>query len=278
MSDKLSGVCSSDQHGFTYVHNTSVGENVSASHVDRDLFSIFIPLAGELDYIIEGKKMHLGTGDLLIVSNNELHQSIFKRDVECEYVLLMVHLDFFIKHNCTDLADIFFNKVLGSDNVIPSKQVFDTGIFDIIKRLDKYASEKNPNLVVVSSVIIELIYNLDRLVAKAGKHNYKQEKIKDIIEYIDDNLTGKISLEDISNHFYLTRQYLCKLFKQNTGFTINKYISYKRIVLVREYHLRGMPLTIACEKAGFCDYSSFYRAYSKIMNESPRKSMAQTVF
>ena len=278
MSDKIMGVCGSDQHGFTYIHNTSHGESVSASHVDKDLFSIFIPLSGELDYIIEGKRLHLTQGDLLLVGNNEIHQSIFKRDVECEYILLMVHLDFFIKHNCTDLSDMFFNRTLGSDNIIRSKQTNETGIFEIIKRLDRYTSEKEPNLMVVSSVIIELLYNLDRQVAKAERPNYNQGKIKNIIEYINNNVTEKISLEDIASHFYLTRQYLCKLFKQNTGFTVNKYISYKRIVLVREYYLKGIPLTIACEKAGFSDYSSFYRAYSKIMNESPRKGMSGAFF
>ena len=210
---------------------------------------------------------------MLLVGNNEIHQSIFKKGLECEYVLLMVNLDFFIKHNCTDLSDIFFNR---SDNIIRADRVIESGIYDIVKRLDGYTKDDSPNLVVISSVIIELLYNLDRQVAKTGKQHYKQEKIKDITEYINNHLTEKISLEDIANHFYLTRQYLCRLFKQSTGFTVNKYISYKRIVLVRELHLGGIPLSLACEKAGFSDYSAFYRAYYKIMNVPPREGMSKS--
>ena len=276
MADRISNECSSAQHGFSYVHSVSLGENVSASHIDKDLFSVFILLDGEIDYIIEGKRLHLLPKDMLLVGNNELHQSIFKKGLECEYILLMVNLDFFIKHNCTDLSDIFFSRALGSDNIIKGSRVLECGIYDIIKRLDAYTKEEQPNLVVVSSVIIELLYNLDRQVTKSGKQNYKQEKIKDIIEYINDHLTEKISLFDIANRFYLTRQYLCKLFKQSTGFTVNKYISYKRIVLVRELHLGGMPLSIACEKAGFSDYSVFYRAYYKIMNVPPREGISKS--
>ena len=273
MADRISNECSSSQHGFSFVHSVSLGESVSASHIDKDLFSIFILLDGEIDYIVEGKRIHLFPKDMLLVGNNEIHQSIFKKGLECEYVLLMVNLDFFIKHNCTDLSDIFFNR---SDNIIRADRVLDSGIYDIIKRLDVYTKEENPNLVVVSSVIIELLYNLDRQVAKTGKQHYKQEKIKDIIEYINNHLTEKISLENIANHFYLTRQYLCRLFKQSTGFTVNKYISYKRIVLVRELHLGGMPLSLACEKAGFGDYSAFYRAYYKIMNAPPREDISKS--
>ena len=145
-----------------------------------------------------------------------------------------------------------------------------------MKRLDNYTKEKTPNLVVVSGVIVELLYNLDRQITKSSKQNYHQEKIKNILEYINDHLTEKISLKDISSRFYLTREYLCRLFKQSTGFTVNKYISYKRIVLVRELHLGGMPLSLACEKAGFNDYSAFYRAYSKIMNEPPRQGISKS--
>ena len=273
MADRISNECQSSQHGFSFIHSVSLGESVSASHIDKDLFSIFILLDGEIDYIVEGKRIHLFPKDMLLVGNNEIHQSIFKKGLECEYMLLMVNLDFFIKHNCTDLSDIFFNR---SDNIIRADRVLESGIYDIIKRLDGYTKEKNPNLVVVSSVIIELLYNLDRQVAKTGKQHYKQEKIKDIIEYINNHLTEKISLEDIANHFYLTRQYLCRLFKQSTGFTVNKYISYKRIVLVRELHLGGMPLSLACEKAGFGDYSAFYRAYYKIMNAPPREDISKS--
>ena len=276
MTDKISNECSSTLHGFSYVHNVSVGENVSASHVDRDLFSVFILLDGEIDYIVEGNRLHLLPKDMLLVGNNEIHQSIFKKGLECEYVLLMVNLDFFIKHNCTDLSDIFFNRSLGTDNIIRAQRVVETGLFDIVKRLDNYTKEEKPNLVVVSGVIVELLYNLDRQITKSSKQNYHQEKIKNILEYINDHLTEKISLKDISNRFYLTREYLCRLFKQSTGFTVNKYISYKRIVLVRELHLGGMPLSIACEKAGFNDYSAFYRAYSKIMNEPPRQGISKS--
>ena len=276
MVDNIKRECSSTLHGFSYVHNTSRGESVSASHVDRDLFSVFILLDGEMDYIIEGKRCSLSPKDILLVGNNELHQSIFKKGLRCEYILLMLNLDFFIKHNCTDLSDMFVNRSLGSDNVIRHERVLVSGLYDIVERLDRYTSEKDPSLVVVSSVIIELLYNLDRQVTKSGDQSYKQEKIKDIVAYINEHLTEKITLEQISNHFYLTQQYLCRLFRQSTGFTVKKYISYKRIVLVRELHLGGTPLSLACEKAGFADYSVFYRAYYKIMNEPPRQGFSKS--
>ncbi len=274
MADGVSNECKSDQHGFSFVHSVSIGENGSVSHIDRDLFSVFILLDGEIDYIIEGNRICLAPKDILLVGNNELHRSVFKKGHACEYILLMVNLDFFIKHDCTELSEMFFNRLRGSENVIKADSVSDTGLYDVIRRLDGYTKDATPNHAVVSSVIIEFLYHLDRRVKKTGKQQYNQEKTKEIIDYINNHLTERLSLADVAKRFYLTRQYLCRLFKQSTGFTVNKYIAYKRIVLVRELHLKGMPLSRACEKAGFGDYSAFYRAHYKIMNESPRRGIS----
>lgn len=44
------------------------------------------------------------------------------------------------------------------------------------------------------------------------------------IDYINLHLQQKISLDEISNAIGLSKTYFCKLFKQETGYTINKYI------------------------------------------------------
>lgn len=273
MADLINRDCSSSRHGFSYIHCKSRGEGGSKSHIDKDLFSVFVLLDGELDYIVEGKQLHICPKDLLLVGNNELHCRVLKENATCEYILLMLNLDFFIKNNCTEFSDVVFKRPLGTNNIIPAEKVVKSGIFEIIQRLDRYMGETPVNLTVVSSVMIELLYHLDRQVGKSQKNDRKQGSIKEIIEYINTRLTDELSLSRIAKAFYMTEQYLCRLFKQNTGFTVHQYIAYKRVVLTREYFLEGMALTTACEKAGFSDYSTFYRAYTKIMNEPPRKSM-----
>ena len=273
MNNNIHAECSSRQYGFSYVH-ISGAEARSTAHLDKNLFSVLMLIDGEIDYDVEGKLIHITPNDILIVGSNELHRSIIGKNIECEYLLLMVNLDYFIKNNCTSFSEMVFSRSLGDNNVIPAKTVLSKKISDIFLRLDYYCSESNVELAVVNAVIIELLYNLNKHAVKSGKTNYNHAKINDIIAYINDNITEHLSLEDIANKFFLTKQYLCKLFKNNTGYTINNYIAYKRIVLVREAYSYGLNLSESCYKAGFSDYSSFYRAYSKIMQESPKKSLS----
>ena len=274
MADFIECSCNSSRHGFSYIHSGTHEESSLESHIDKDLFSIFILLDGEIDYIVDGTQLNIKEKDLLLVGNNELHRRVLRENTTCEYILLMVNLDFFIKNNCTDFSDVVFKRVLGSSNIIPAEKVVESGLFEVIQRLDRYAREEPANLTVVCSVMIELFYHLNRLVTKSNRNDFKYETIKEIIEYINEHLSEELSLDDIAKHFYLSVEYLCRLFKRNTGFTVNQYIVYKRVMLTKEFYLKGIPLMRACEKAGFGDYSTFYRAYKKIMNESPRKSLS----
>lgn len=274
MKNNICAECNSKKYGFSYIHFSGRG-STSAPHIDKDLFSIFMLLGGNVNYDIEGKLIHISPDDILLVGNNELHRCIMNSNKNCEYLLLMVDLDFFIKNNCTEFAQMVFNRNLGGDNVIPADIVKKYGIADVFLRMDKYCREENAPKSVICGVIIELLYNLNKHVENKCASDYSPGKINDIIGYINDNVTEKISLDDIAKRFFLAKPYLCKIFKKNTGYTINRYVSYKRIALVRKAYSNGMSLSEACYKAGFNDYSSFYRAYLKMTNESPRKSLSK---
>ena len=274
MNTNVNVACSNNKYGFSYLHFLGKGKQTTLHH-DRDLFSVVMPINDKLDYEIEGKCIHIMPYDILLVGNNELHRSIIKQNKKYEYLLLMVDLDFFIKNNCTEFSEMVFNRSISDNNVIPADTVIKNSISEIFLQIDRYAKQKEPPMGVICGRIIELLYHLNRHVIKSGHADYSQKKINDILAFINENITERLTLDDIAKHFYLTKQYLCKMFKKNTGYTINRYISYKRIALVREAHFNGMTLSEACYKAGFNDYSSFYRAYSKITNESPRKSMLQ---
>lgn len=274
MSKSVCVACSNSKYGFSYLHFSGECKK-TAPHHDRNLFSVVMPINGKLDYEIEGKCIRVTPYDILLVGNNELHRSIVNRNEKYEYLLLMVNLDFFIKNNCTEFSEMVFNRSISNNNVIPADTVIKSSISEIFMQIDRYAREKEPPMSVICGRIIELLYHLNQHVIKSDRADYSQKKISDILAFINENITERLTLDDIAKHFYLTKQYLCKMFKKNTGYTINRYITYKRIALVREAHFNGMTLSEACYKAGFNDYSSFYRAYSKITNESPRKSLLQ---
>ena len=67
---------------------------------------------------------------------------------------------------------------------------------------------------------------------------------------------------------------ICKIFKEETGTTLNRYITAKRITIAKELLSGGSSVTDACMSCGFRDYSNFLKAFTKAVGVSPKKYAA----
>ena len=62
---------------------------------------------------------------------------------------------------------------------------------------------------------------------------------------------------------------MMRKFKEETGYSMHQYILEKRILKARNLILTGVPATTASLECGFKDYSTFGRAYKKLLNQLP---------
>ena len=78
-----------------------------------------------------------------------------------------------------------------------------------------------------------------------------------------------LSIDSIADRFYLSKYHMMRIFKSETGYSVHRYISEKRILLARNLIMSGMPSTTACLECGFKDYSSFSRAFKNQLGILP---------
>ena len=93
--------------------------------------------------------------------------------------------------------------------------------------------------------------------------------ITDIIRYLNEHLTEPVTLDELSGRFFISKYYMNRAFKKATGTTVMDYLIYKRIVMARQLMLNGFTAADAANETGFGDYSTFYRAYKKVMGCRP---------
>lgn len=81
--------------------------------------------------------------------------------------------------------------------------------------------------------------------------------------YINDNLTKRLTVEDICRHVGCSRSTLLTTFKRGYGITVNDYITERRLALARDMLLEGKKTVneIALE-SGFSDQSYFSKVFS----------------
>ena len=91
--------------------------------------------------------------------------------------------------------------------------------------------------------------------------------------YIQERFREKISIQDLSEAFYLTPNYLSTVFKKSTGATILEYITGLRIEeakrLLRENS--GMKMYEVAERVGYSDQEHFRRIFKKLSGVNPKQ-------
>jgi two-component system response regulator YesN len=101
--------------------------------------------------------------------------------------------------------------------------------------------------------------------------------IKTIMEYINNNLHLDLNLDALAELVYLNRQYLSRLFKQITGYTITQYITDCRLEKAKYYlsHYSQDTVTEISLKCGFVDSNYFARVFKKHVGITPTQFQQQ---
>ncbi|MDW7657975.1 MAG: response regulator [Bacillota bacterium] len=94
--------------------------------------------------------------------------------------------------------------------------------------------------------------------------------IRDICTYIDSNLGKKLTIACLAKKCYVSENYLCLLFRQETGKTINSYITQQRMQRAREM-LASSPMYIneVAHAVGYMDANYFSRQFKKFYGVTP---------
>ena len=80
-----------------------------------------------------------------------------------------------------------------------------------------------------------------------------------------------------AKRFFISKYYLCHLFRKHTGVTVLAYLNSKRIAMAHHLISKGEPPTEVAYRVGFQDYSTFYRAYKKETGQAPTEVASRPV-
>ncbi len=93
-----------------------------------------------------------------------------------------------------------------------------------------------------------------------------------IIEYINENLGERLTLEGLCEHFHTNRTTLARHIKEATGKSPIRYILEERLRRSRAEQEEGeLSVSEIAEKYGFSDDNYFIRAFKKQYGVSPLK-------
>ena len=204
---------------------------------------------GEMTYFLDGEELHITAGNAIVIPQGHVRYRP-KHEEEVYYSSFNIMMSEDID---TRLCGVIKNAVR-SDTVI------------MLESADKVVRSVTHNKQERLLSIFLYLYHqiLDHSIDRENDH------VKKIKKYALLHITEEFSLEDVAREVHLVPQYVCTLFKRETGTTITEYVMNEKIELAKRLIImRRGTLTKIAEDCGFTDYNYFSRIFRRIVGMPP---------
>ncbi len=245
----------------------------------HNVFEIYFAQTDGLKYFVDNRIYPVEKNDLFIFNHLDLHRIDISPGMKYERYIIIFNPSY-VRDLCTDTTDLlecFLNRTPGfchrmhlSDEQAKtylclfnkSENFYNTGFYgdDVYRKL----------------TLAEILIYINRLYRSNDYsipvyNDAKYVRIKPVLAYINENLQQKLSLDHLGHKFYISKYHLCKVFKEVTGFTVNEYTIYRRIIRAAELLRRNIPVSHVSEMTGFQNECHFITTFKKFTGATPKQ-------
>ncbi|MDD3430079.1 MAG: AraC family transcriptional regulator [Oscillospiraceae bacterium] len=253
-----------------YLYNE---EKTMEMHI-HDNYELYISLSGGKQFFIGESCYEIEPGDVFVINNYESHYVVQQENTPHERIVVSVHPEFLkcFSTEKTNIAACFNNRGADVGHRISLDKEQQQRLIYLLHKVtsaDGYGADLIETAAFLEVMVLVNGLFSDHNKIAVGKYQYN-ELVGNIIEYINQNVTGRVTISAIASHFYLSDAYVCRAFKSETGTTINKYLVARRISIAKALLAQGASVNEACEKSGFNDYTNFVKSFKKAVGLSPK--------
>ena len=247
----------------------------------HDRYEIIYLITGNVCYHVDGIGYSLKHGDVLIIPPGKIHKRTIVPEEDYERYNIQFHREL-LSSNATHVNNIIDSLLnVGSEHILyfPAEIVKKYSLDKKIQNFKKFQNYENNKDIILISYILNLAIEInniilnDDLVQKVDFLDIEHQMpvLREIVNYVDQNLCSKIQLDDIANALYMNKYYLSHYFKEKMGISIKQYVTMKKLFHADFLINNGNSPTAVALDLGYSNYSTFYSAYKKYFNREPSK-------
>lgn len=188
-------------------------------------------------------------------------------------MLVMSHYD--------EVQSELFDALLSSNIPIPPIITPEHPAFSRIDKLYRYcarhgATKNASHRLLIKAKLLEIIalyHEYGLLSRKEANKNVlpsKQDKLKDLLNYIDSHFAGPMTIRDASLRLGVTDQYFCRYFKKVTGMSFTEYLGDLRLRrAAKDIELTTRPISDIAFENGFENTGYFFKSFKSKFGVTP---------
>lgn len=253
--------------------------NMNMKHFHNQ-YEIFYIIEGERQFFFDNKSYNAYAGDIAILDTNLVHTTCSISDEDKGYNRVILYIDyekmcdFDKKYPGLNLVNYFHNNYgiyhLNEDQRIAFLNLYRDLRHELTKKNSGYQSRVEIATIYWLYKLLSLKHDSTQI--HAVINSPKELSASNISAYLEANYTKELALDTISDELFMSKYYMCRIFKEYTGFTISEYVNTLRIKKATQI-LESSNLSISdvAAELGFESASYFERIFKKIMNVTPLK-------
>ena len=236
----------------------------------HDYCELLLPLTSPGNIFVNDQVYPLRRGTLYLIGENTLHRTI-ATGFHARYVL---HISRKALSQLSTPQTDFTQVAQDSFRRVPLNVEEMTEIIELFQALERnkndgsFGSDINQTIALLN-LLVRVAPTLHAATAGEPIRNKDFLRVAPILDYIRDNLSEPLSLDHIASRFFISKHYLCRIFKSATGFSVMEYIIYSRVLKARQLLQEGVSVQQAGELAGFSDNSHFIRTFGHLTGLTP---------
>ena len=250
-------------------------------------------LSGSAMHYVEGESGRVGKGDLFIINMDTPHAFVPVEDPNDPFLSydLLFTAEFFDRsltgeHAIEALNEsyAFYSLFGGGQQRHPYFSVSGSSytVFgELFHRIYlEYRGREKGYMEIIRGYMIQLIITIFRLSEAKGETQAQRQvmqPIEYVLEYIRRNYNRRISASELAEKVYFNPDYLARMFKAHTGYSITGMVQKVRVEAVCKL-LSTTRQTIfqIARDCGFEDMKFFYKVFKKHMGVLPSEYRKQT--
>ena len=262
---------------FSTYHIENAGRSFQIPVHWHDEFEIIYVRSGFLTVSISGESYIGKTGEAFVVSPGNLHL-MGSQSGTVDYYTFLFPLKY-ISFRTDDMLDEKLLEPLNSGHLMICPRVNDTAK-ELCEQLIKIYEAKNDESESKITTQVRTKIILLQFILEMWKKGFVIENDtsgrntveKEMVSYIQQNFTGKISLKEFGEQFHLSEKYISRYFKEHFHITLSQYITYLRLENAKQLlQDTDLSVTETAMQSGYQNVSYFIRSFKKTYGISPLK-------
>ena len=262
---------------FSTYHIENEGRSFQIPVHWHDEFEIIYVRSGFLTVSISGESYIGKTGEAFVVSPGNLHL-MGSQSGTVDYYTFLFPLKY-ISFRTDDMLDEKLLEPLNSGHLMICPRVKDTAkelceqLIEIYEAKNDESESKITTQVRTKIILLQFILEMWKKGFVIENDTSGRNTVeKEMVSYIQQNFTGKISLREFGEQFHLSEKYISRYFKEHFHITLSQYVTYLRLEHAKQLlQDTDIPVTDVAMQSGYQNVSYFIRSFQKAYAVSPLK-------